>query len=677
MKQPEEDAGSILVRDPVERFAFGENWRRFLSLLTPDRIASAEESLRQLLGVDRLDGRRFLDIGSGSGLFSLAARRLGAVVHSFDYDVQSVACTEALRSMYFPDDPEWTIERGSALNESYLQRLPKFDIVYSWGVLHHTGNMWKAIDNAVIPLKPDGVLVLALYNDQGPTSRYWGVVKHLYHRNAFFRRLVVGVHAPYLVGLRGLVRWVGGRSRLERGMSLWYDMHDWLGGVPFEVATPARVVGYLERKGYQPIRMKCVGRRHGCNEFVFGRSAAARRPKIMFLTRELSIGGAERQLIVLARALAEAGWDVVVLTFYDRGAMESGLQGTEVRLRSLRKNGRWDIRAFARNLRNVIREESPDLVHSYLDAPNIVTAMSRVLRASPPVVWGVRASGMEWSGYDRMRRFTFEMTRALSRVPSLIIANSEAGKRFYVSQGYPEARTVVIPNGIDVEVFQPDDEARKRVRAEWGIEPSARLLGMVGRLDPMKGHRVFLEVATRVAAEIPEARFVILGSGDPRYTAELRGYAEELGIQNRVLWVEARRDIPALLNALDAVLMPSQWGEGFPNVLAEAMACGIPVVATDCGDAGLIMGSGSQTVPVSDVSSLAEMCIRALRLNEAERKSAGAAARQSIIDRFSIDRLVTRTMFALAPIIEESRNEAIGNTPIPGLVSSAGSPPLH
>src|SRR5437868_5120896 len=131
-----------------ERFEFGENWRRFLEQLTAERIADAEQSLRNVLELPDLEGRTFLDIGSGSGLFSLAARRLGARVFSFDYDPQSVACSLELRRRYFDGDPDWRIEEGSALDRDYIASLGQFDIVYSWGVLHHTGAMWNALGNA-------------------------------------------------------------------------------------------------------------------------------------------------------------------------------------------------------------------------------------------------------------------------------------------------------------------------------------------------------------------------------------------------------------------------------------------------------------------------------------------------------------------------------------------------
>jgi 2-polyprenyl-3-methyl-5-hydroxy-6-metoxy-1,4-benzoquinol methylase len=267
--------------DDSSRFEFGRNWRSFLTVLNDDRIAEAEASLKQSIGLDRIQGGTFIDVGSGSGLFSLAAHRLGASrIHSFDYDADSVACTAALRDRYGQPGATWTIERGSALDADYLARLGQFDVVYSWGVLHHTGAMWQALENVIRLVKPGGLLVVAIYNDQGRISRGWKLVKRLSNSGAIGRSAVIAVFVPYFV-VRGLVvdvvrlRHPMARYRAyrrSRGMSMWHDWMDWLGGYPFEVASPDAIFSFFRGRGFSLERLKTCGGGLGCNEFVFSRT---------------------------------------------------------------------------------------------------------------------------------------------------------------------------------------------------------------------------------------------------------------------------------------------------------------------------------------------------------------------------------------------------------------------
>ncbi len=262
-----------------ERFEFGDNWRQFLSVLNEERIIEAERSLRAMLGKDTLSGLRFIDIGSGSGLFSLAARRLGAAVFSFDYDPQSVACTAELKRRYFFEDNDWQVEQGSALDDQYLAKLGKFDVVYSWGVLHHTGEMWKALKNVMPLIANQGTLFIAIYNDQGGPSRRWLAAKRFYNRSpGWLRKLMVLSIAGYWELNFVLIRLVRGQNPLpfkdwklreERGMSVWHDWVDWIGGYPFEVAKPEQIFDFYRDRGFILTKLKTCGGGIGCNEFVF------------------------------------------------------------------------------------------------------------------------------------------------------------------------------------------------------------------------------------------------------------------------------------------------------------------------------------------------------------------------------------------------------------------------
>jgi 2-polyprenyl-3-methyl-5-hydroxy-6-metoxy-1,4-benzoquinol methylase len=263
-----------------QRFEFGANWAWFLEGLTEQRIAGAEKSLGEMLEVDSLAGKSFLDIGSGSGLFSLAARRLGATVHSFDYDPQSVGCTQELQRRYFADDERWVVERGSALDDSYVASLGKFDVVYSWGVLHHTGSMWLGLANAALPVRPGGKLFVAIYNDQGTASWRWTKVKQMYNELPKPLRFLVVWPSFLVLNWRSMVNDLlhGKPFRSireygkERGMSFRRDLIDWVGGYPFEVATPEQIFDFYRERGFTLTRLRTCGGSLGCNEFVFEKS---------------------------------------------------------------------------------------------------------------------------------------------------------------------------------------------------------------------------------------------------------------------------------------------------------------------------------------------------------------------------------------------------------------------
>ena len=263
-----------------ERFEFGKNWSAFLEVLDEERIFKAEQSLREMLEAETLAGKTFLDIGSGSGLFSLAARRLGAKVFSFDYDSHSFACTKELKKRFFAEDENWQIEQASALDANYVESLGKFDIVYSWGVLHHTGEMWKGLENAALAVKDGGKLFIAIYNDTGSQAQRWKWIKKTYCKlpralkTPFAVLTVAPDEAKRLLNFTAkgkpfeYVRyWTNYRN--ARGMNRWYDIIDWVGGYPYEVATPDEIFEFYKAKGFRLTKLKTGGVGLGCNEFVF------------------------------------------------------------------------------------------------------------------------------------------------------------------------------------------------------------------------------------------------------------------------------------------------------------------------------------------------------------------------------------------------------------------------
>jgi 2-polyprenyl-6-hydroxyphenyl methylase/3-demethylubiquinone-9 3-methyltransferase len=272
-----------MLSDPEHdrRFAFGDNWLDFARDLSGSQIAEAEKSLRALLRCDSLAGLRFVDVGSGSGLFSLAARRLGARVHSFDFDQASVLCTRRLRDLHFPNDADWSVEQGSILDRDYVSRLGTFDVVYSWGVLHHTGAMQAAIEAAASLVAPSGLFAFALYR-RTLICGLWRIEKRWY--SGASPEMQRRARAIYVALMRAAFRLTGrdfhayvATYQGTRGMSFSNDVHDWMGGYPYESISAASVAAFMQRCGFVHMHSKVSGISSGvfgsgCNEYLYRRA---------------------------------------------------------------------------------------------------------------------------------------------------------------------------------------------------------------------------------------------------------------------------------------------------------------------------------------------------------------------------------------------------------------------
>jgi glycosyltransferase involved in cell wall biosynthesis len=381
--------------------------------------------------------------------------------------------------------------------------------------------------------------------------------------------------------------------------------------------------------------------------------------KVVLLTRDLKYGGAQRQLAVLAKGLHARGHRVVVAQFYSGGSLEQELLEVGVRIRSLQKRGRWDLLPFLFRLARVVQEERPEILYSYL--VDLVTLVLKPCFPSTKIVWGIRCSTMDLSRYDWLMRISHKLTFRLSRFADIVIANSRAGRGYYVAHGYSREKIVVIPNGIDTQRFRPDPEARRHVRSEWGIQDYEQVIGLVGRLDPMKDHPTFLQAASMLAQERNHLRFVCVGEGPAGYRDSLLQLTRSLKLTEHVIWSDGRSDMPAVFNALDLLVSSSAFGEGFGNVIAEAMACGVPCVATNVGDSAWLMGNLGEVVPPHNPAALADAMGTLLD----RRLQNPAQIRRHIVEEFSVEKLVADTEAVLLKLLDSTKS-------VPPILRSAG-----
>jgi glycosyltransferase involved in cell wall biosynthesis len=375
--------------------------------------------------------------------------------------------------------------------------------------------------------------------------------------------------------------------------------------------------------------------------------------KILFLHRfkdvagvEREFGGAERQLADLVCGLQRRGHEVTLVTFYPGGGMLADVERAGVRVVSLDKTGRWDIPGFLFRLVRVLRRERPEIVHGYLGLANSLLALTRPIHRAK-VVWGVRASDIDLSRYHWVARVDAWLEQKLSRFPHLIIANSHAGRQYAIGLGYPAGKMTVIHNGIDLDRFQRDEPGRERVRADWGVRPDELLIGRIGRIDPQKDQPTFLNAAATVASVRPDARFVIVGNDKFGEQDEITPLVERLNLGDRLIWAGHRADMAAVHSAFDLCVSSSAFGEGTPNVLAEAMACGTPCVTTDVGDSAIAVGAFGSVVPRRDPVALAQAILAAL-----DAPVDRAALRAHVAADFSLDHLITATETAIARLRE-------------------------
>lgn len=349
-------------------------------------------------------------------------------------------------------------------------------------------------------------------------------------------------------------------------------------------------------------------------------------------------------MLELLKGIDQTQLEVLVVCFYDgvwRSAAEA-IPGITVRV--LEKRGRYDLLGFLSSLRRCVQEFAPDIVYGYMFAADLAAlAVARGAR----VVWGLRSSEVDFQHYDRFTKFLQWSSRRLAHRADLVISNSSAGLADYRRGGAHPRQSVVIPNGIDTERFRPDPARRAALRAAWHIADDEIVIGLVARIDPMKGHDVFVRAAREYLTGDPRTVFVCAGSAsavNAGYAAKVRALADELGVKARMRWTGHADHPEQVFAALDIATSSSRFGEGFSNSVGEAMACGTPCVVTRIGDSATIVGEVGIAVPPEDPQALAAGW-HAMRTQIHKFKR--TEVRSRIESEFSMARCVAATQAAL------------------------------
>ncbi len=361
--------------------------------------------------------------------------------------------------------------------------------------------------------------------------------------------------------------------------------------------------------------------------------------KIVHLITDLATGGAEVMLLKLLSRL-DRRFSSLVVSVTDAGTLGSSIEALGIPVVTLgMRRGRPSARGLWALIR-LLRKERPQILQTWLYHADLLGLVAGKVAGVPLLVWNVRCSNMEMRDYRPLSGWVIRLLAFLSTWPDLVIVNSEAGRQFHEQVGYRPKRWAVIPNGFDLERFASDPGARQKLRAELGLPGHARLIGMVARYDPMKDHATFLRAIKLVLASSTDVHVVLVGLGMEHGNRELTGMIEDLGVGAHVHLLGERNDVPAILAALDIATLSSAYGEGLPNVVGEAMACGVPCVVTDVGDSAVLVGDTGKVVPPRNPEALATALAELIDLGPDGRRRLGDAARQRIKAQFDLDTIV-------------------------------------
>jgi glycosyltransferase involved in cell wall biosynthesis len=363
------------------------------------------------------------------------------------------------------------------------------------------------------------------------------------------------------------------------------------------------------------------------------------RVKLLHIITGLNTGGAERALYALLAGGLARRFDCAVLSLTDEGTMGAPIAALGVPVYSLGMRAGMPGPGALWRLRHYIRSVRPDMIQGWMYHGNLAASLAaRLAPDRPALAWNVRQCLYDLGNEKPLTRQVIRANRVLSRRPDATIYNSRLSREQHERFGFSAEKGVIIPNGFDLSLLRSDPDVGVVVRREFGLDPGGLVVGHVARFHPMKDHAGFLRAAVEVAKHVPQARFLLIGHDVSPDNPELAGIVP-IDLRERFIFAGERRDVTRLMQAMD-VLCLSSWSEAFPNVLGEAMACGVPCVTTDVGDSASIVGETGFVVPPSDSTALANALITMLKKPPSERRTLGLKARGRIHNHYSLDKVV-------------------------------------
>ena len=359
--------------------------------------------------------------------------------------------------------------------------------------------------------------------------------------------------------------------------------------------------------------------------------------RAVFITSSLTTGGAEMMLLKLLQHLDRSRFDPYVVSLRTMGEVGPSIEALGIPVLALGMNPGLPNPLMLFKLVRYLRAVKPDVVQTWMYHADLFGGVAARLAGCPHVVWGLRNSNLD---PQLTKRATLRVVRACAAVsswlPSRILSCSTRAVAVHAAVGYQADKMHVIPNGFDLGRFQPDGQARQSVRAELGLAPATPLVGLMARYDPQKNHAGFIEAAALLHQHLPDLHFVLAGGAIDVTNAALTGAIQAHGLAQHMHLLGRRDDMPRLMAALDVLASSSSFGEAFPNVLGEAMACGVPCVVTDVGDSAEIVGNTGRVVQAGDMQGLSMQMIELLRLPQAQRLALSRQASERVADNYEI-----------------------------------------